>query len=754
MALSRKKLLVSFLILLTTLLCAWIVYLDITIRSTFEGKKWSIPATVYARALELYPDAPISQQDLITELTLSGYRFVEKVTKPGQASINKGSVVVYSPGFRFPDGNEPAQRISIHFSDDKIHALEAENGQSLLRLPPVIIGGIYPTHNEDRLLIKLDELPQSLLSMLVAVEDSEFYDHYGISLRGIARAVIANIKGGGISQGASTLTQQLVKNFYLSADKTFSRKAQEAIMSILLEFHFSKEEILEAYMNEIYLGQDGPRAIHGFGLASQYYFRKPITQLSLEQQAMLVTLVRGASYYNPWRHPERVKKRRNLVLDISVREGQLDPELAKIAQQSPLILGDKAKASRKRYPAYLDLVRRQLQRDYDSSVLASDGLNIFTHFDPLVQTTAENSLTSKVAQQQKTTRGKNLQGAVVVTRPNTGAVIAIVGGSNARYAGFNRALDAKRQVGSLIKPALFLSALTQHENYNLATLISDEEYQLMQDNGQLWEPENFDKQHHGDVLLYQALANSYNVSTARLGNTLGINNVINTLHKLGIEQEIQALPSVALGAVPLSVFDVAQMYQTLAADGFYTPLLSISAVVDAQGETLSSYPVVIEQRFKTEDIYMLNHALQAVTHEGTGKALRRLLPEFSVAGKTGTTNDLRDSWFAGFSGDMMAVVWLGKDDNSNSGLTGSSGALPVWASVFKEHAKLPIQNIPPETITISWVDKTTGVGSQESCDNAIPLPFIKGLEPDVEIRCSKGVDKVIDWFRDILNTQQ
>jgi len=749
--LFNLKHLLKLFIVCIALLIVFLINIDAQIRQTFDGKKWSIPSTVYARALEIYPGATLSINDLTSELQMLGYQFVDKIDKPGQVSIHDSKVQIYTTRFQYPDNIEPARIIRLEFNENKISKLTSDDGVSLIRLAPVIIGGIYPAHNEDRLLVKIDEVPATLIAMLVAVEDSEFYDHYGISWRGIARAFIANIKDGSISQGASTLTQQLVKNYYLSSEKTLTRKIQEALMSLLLELHFTKEEILEGYINEIYLGQDGPRAIHGFGLASQYYFRKPLHSLTIDQQALLVTLVRGASYYNPWRHPQRAEDRRDLVLDITVREGMLDNTQAELAKSIPLDLVEKSTASQKRYPAYLDLVRRQLKRDYEADVLSSDGLSIFTHFDPLIQSSAESSLDKMVNKQRNSNKLSQLEGAVVVTRPNTGAVIAIVGGSNARYAGFNRAIDAQRQVGSLIKPAIYLAAFQYEQKYNLATLLDDKEYKVPLKNGKFWIPQNYDKQYHGEVLLYKALASSYNVSTARLGNNIGLSELIDTINKLGIEQEIPELPSLTLGAVSMSPFEIAQMYQTIAAEGFYTPLLTIDAVLNSDGGVIKSYPLSVEQRFDTSSVYLLRHAMQAVTHEGTGKALDWLLPDFSVAGKTGTTNNLRDSWFAGFSGDMMSVVWLGNDDNTTTNLTGSSGALRVWADLINQRSHLPIQNIPPENIEISWVDKISGLGSQESCTNAIPLPFIEGTSPLVEIRCNKGINKVFDWFRNIID---
>jgi penicillin-binding protein 1B len=748
---SKLALWWKLLIVASVIALMAIIYIDSTIRATFTGKKWSVPATVYARPLELYVGAPLTVQDFKTELGMLGYRFVYRIENPGQARIIDNTVNIYTPGFQFSDDFEPARQVAVHILDGRVSQLVSNDGAQLLRLEPLAIGGIYPSHHEDRLLVKLSEVPESLQNMLVAVEDDRFYSHFGISPRGIVRALIANIKEGGISQGASTLTQQLIKNYYLSSEQTLTRKAREAVMALLLELHFSKSEILEGYINEVYLGQDGPRSIHGFGLASQYYFNRPLSDLSIERQALLVALVRGASYYNPWRNPARALERRNLVLDIAVREERLDIDLAEKAKKRPLGIGGTSAASNRRYPAYLDLVRRQLQRDYKEEDLNSSGLAIFTHFDPLVQMSAESSLAANIAKHASSEKSNELQGAVVITRPNTGAVIAVLGGKDGRYAGFNRALDARRPIGSLLKPAVYLAALEQPERYTLATPISDDEYRLQLPNGDQWAPKNYDLEDHGDVLLYKALAHSYNQATARLGNTIGVDKVVDTVHRLGVKERFPALPSVTLGAVDLLPIEVAQIYQTISADGFYTPLMAINAVVGPGGQLLTSYPLEVDKRFDAASIYMLSHAMQAVTHEGTAKSLEWLLPDFAVAGKTGTTNDLRDSWFAGFSGDMMAVVWLGNDDNTSTGLTGSSGALRVWADIIRQRSRLPIQNLPPENIKMVWVDRETGQGSQRSCTNTVQLPFLVGTEPDQEIRCQQGAAKVIDWFKKLVD---
>jgi penicillin-binding protein 1B len=436
------------------------------------------------------------------------------------------------------------------------------------------------------------------------------------------------------------------------------------------------------------------------------------------------------------------------VLDVAVREGVISENDALRAKIEPLGLGAKAAPHRRRYPAYLDLVRRQLQQDYDDEDLINAGLSVHTHLDPVVQINTENSLASKLSgfiQGDKNLA--NLQGAAVVTRPNTGSVIAIVGGKNVQFAGFNRALDARRQVGSLIKPAVYLTALQQYDKFNLSTLLDDSPLTPAEGDG--WVPRNYDKKSHGDVMLFRAMANSYNQSTARLGLALGIDEIAATITDLGVERDVPRVPSLSLGVAELSPLEVAQMYQTLAGEGFYTPLNAIAAVITPTGEAISRYPLKVEQRFDKNIMYLLRYAMETVTSSGTGKALQWLLPDFAVAGKTGTSSHLRDSWFAGFSGDMLGVVWLGNDDGTPSSLTGSSGALRVWAKLMADSSRLPIQNIVPQDIEFLWVTDNE-LDEAMTCANAIPMPFVKGSAPVSAKSCvtksNKLMDAIKQWF--------
>ncbi len=733
-----RSLLLKLAVVSGLLLLCGVVYLDARVRYTFAERKWAVPARVYARPLELYQGKPLSAGELSAELEQLGYRSVPRASKAGEYSVSGGNYRIYTRGFHFWDGEEQADAARLRFSGEQLAAFESRSGSALLRLEPLQIGSIYPAHNEDRILVQRDDVPQALVDMLVAMEDRNYYHHFGVAPLAILRAAWVNLRAGEYQQGGSTLTQQLVKNFYLTPERSLGRKLVEAVMAISLDFHYSKDEILEGYINEIFLGQDGPRAIHGFGLASQYYFNQPLKDLQLPQLATLVALVRGPSYYDPWRHPQRAIDRRNLVLATLEAQGFVDPEEARLAQLEPLGVGKRYAGNRRRYPAYLDLVRRQLQKDYRQEDLTSEGLMIFTNLDPIIQQGAEESLARVIKELQGGRQGlDDLQGAVVLGQPETGAVLAVVGGRDGRFAGFNRALDAQRPIGSLVKPAVYLTALASGR-YTLATPLVDQPITVKLPNGSNWSPQNFDKKSHGEVPLYVSLARSYNQATTRLGMDLGVEAVIDTLGRLGVERELPEVPSLLLGAGGLSVLEVAQYYQTIASDGFYTPLQAIRAVTSGAGERLSRYDIEVEQRVDGSALFLLQTAMEQTALWGTGKGLRRYLPPgFSVAVKTGTSDGQRDSWFAGYSGDLLGVSWLGNDDNSSTPITGSSGALRVWGDIFKRYSHQPLQRQPPADVEYLWVDEPSGLLSAESCDQALSLPFIVGSGPTQSTECGR-----------------
>ena len=384
----RWKLLLTVAILAGLLL----IYLDALVSTSFLDRRWEVPAKVYARPLELYPGRQLDIDDLDYELKLLGYREVARLDAVGQKHRFGDRLEIYTRGFRFPDERVLPRRVTLEFTGGKLTRIESGGrALDLLRLDPVQIGGIYPRHREDRLLLQLDQVPTGMADALLAVEDRSFYQHRGISPTGIARAALANVRAGRVVQGGSTITQQLVKNYYLTPERSLWRKLTEVIMALLLELHFDKQAILEGYINEVYLGQDGPRAIHGLGLASRHYFDLPLEELDIHQQALLVGMVRGPSLYNPLRHPERALERRNTVLAVMRGQRLINGAEASVASAMPLALSQRPRIMNS-YPAFLDLVRRQLHRDYREEDLGSKGLNIFTSFDPLLQRQAEHSI--------------------------------------------------------------------------------------------------------------------------------------------------------------------------------------------------------------------------------------------------------------------------------------------------------------------------------------------------------------------------
>ncbi|MCP4211980.1 MAG: penicillin-binding protein 1B, partial [Halieaceae bacterium] len=417
------------------------IFLDARITATFSDKMWDLPARVYARPLELFDGAPVDADDFAYELRVLGYRAVNSPRNPGQFSRYRDRFDVYTRGFDFPGEREASRRVLIEFADRRVKRLSAGGGAvDLMRLDPVHIGGIYPQHGEDRALVRLNEVPETLTLGLMAVEDRDFYAHWGFSITGIARAAWSNLRSGRVVAGGSTISQQLVKNYYLTSERTIVRKLVEVVMAVLLELHYDKEQILESYINEVYLGQEGRRSVHGFELASQHYFDAPLATLGLAQQALLIGMIKGPSLYNPERNPERALERRNVVLGVMAEQGVISPAQAAVAKAMPLGL-NRQHSIRGSFPAFLDLVRRQLRREYRDEDLATRGLSIFTSFDPVLQRQLERSTITVMDQLDSS---GELQSAAVVTHFDTGEVAALLGGRRAKFAGFNRALDARR----------------------------------------------------------------------------------------------------------------------------------------------------------------------------------------------------------------------------------------------------------------------------------------------------------------------
>ncbi len=752
----RRWVLLTGLALLLAL-TLYTLYLERIVQARFEGQRWAIPAAVYGRPLALRPGAWVSEEQLREMLDGLGYRRLKHPDQPGSYSSYRGRILMRTRPFQFPDIARGSDYLEVVFDGQEVESLRrAGSGEPIgyYRLEPRLIGSLASAHGEDRILLRRQDLPEALVSGLIAVEDRNYLHHFGVDPLAIGRALVANIRATRVVQGGSTLTQQLVKNFFLTSERTFWRKFNEVLMALILEWRYSKDEILEAYANEIYLGQAGGRAVHGFALASRFYFNRPLQELDLSRTALLIALVRGPSAYDPRQHPERALQRRNLVLDLMQEQAVIDAESVQQAKTQGLgIEAGSLQASGT--PAFMDLVRRQLRRDYREEDLNAEGLRIFSTLDPWAQRQAESALSQqlKSLEQARKLPEDSLQGALTLVEVETGEVTALVGDRDPRFAGFNRALDAVRPVGSLIKPAVYLSALSHPERFNLMSPLEDKSIRLQGANGDIWAPSNYDNQEHGEVSLEQGLVESLNLATVRLGLEVGLQPVVDNLHALGIRRPLDAYPSMLLGAVSLSPLEMTQMYQTLANGGYQAALKAIREVTDASGKPLSRYPLAIKPVVDTRAVYLLRHALEEVTRSGTAQALQWLLPkEVQVAGKTGTTDKLRDSWFAGFDRQRVGVVWVGRDDNGPMGLTGSAGAMRVWADLMRRVGVTSLEERPPIGIELVAIDPKTGLLG-EGCEDARMTPFFKGSEPDRSAPCARGnslMDDGLLWLQRLL----
>jgi penicillin-binding protein 1B len=748
--------------LLIVAVALWVVRLDHLVTQQFQGRHWSVPARVYAAPLEIYAGAPVSAGDLEEELRRLHYRPGDPAAGAGFYRRKGNTFDLHARRARFSDEQREGQLLSISADDVAITALKQPNGAELavFRLDPPVIGSVFPIHGEDRLVLLPAEVPPLLRAGIKLIEDRRFDEHHGVDPRGIMRAMWANLRAGRVVQGGSTLTQQLVKNYFLTDEQSVGRKLTEALMALRLEAHVSKDDILVAYLNEVYLGQDGSRAIHGFGLGSEYYFAKPLGELDVGELAMLIGIVKGPSYYDPRKHPERMLARRNLVLQQLEGAHLIDAAAAARAAATPLGL----RAPGGSYvPAYLDLVRRNLKRDYAEADLAAAGLAVYTSLDPRAQAAAERALQQNLKRLDAASKVKidHLEGAVIVTEPNSGDVIAVVGGREGGAGGFNRALDARRPIGSLVKPAVYLAAL-ESGRYTAASMIEDAPIELKLPDGSVWAPENFEHQTYGQVPLARALAESMNLATVKLGLELTLPTVSETLQKLGLETAPALNPSMLLGTVEMTPLEVVQVYTSLANGGFRARLRTVRAVLDEQGKALKSFKVQVEEAAPPAAVYQLDQMLTLVITHGTAREAAARLPHTVTAGKTGTSSDTKDSWFAGFTGSYLAVVWVGYDDNRATGLTGAAGALPIWVDTLAALKSSSFQPVAPETVEDVWIGFNDGLETTPACSSdavvvSVPKGTVLPVKPDCKLSPADKTpptgtlaDRIKAWFKNLV----
>ncbi len=706
---------------------AYWLWLDREVTSAFEHKQWVLPARVFARPLELYPGANVSRERLTRKLDTLGYQRVSAPNAVGQYRVSGEQVEFFSRGFKFWDFPEGGRHVEVNFAGGVPESvIDRDSGQpiDLMRLEPPEIGRINPANFEDRKLLAFDEVPKQFVAALVAVEDRRFFKHHGVDFIGLLRAFAVNIMAQRVVQGGSTLTQQLVKNLYLTHERTLLRKMNEILMAVSLERQYSKEKIIETYMNEVFLGQDGNRAIHGFELAAHFYFAKPLSELDWLEAATLLGMVKGPTVFDPRRHPEQSKARRDVVLGLLANAALIPEKDLEALRKMPMKLRGSAGGSSHEYPAFMALVRRQLSREYSPRDLDAAGLNIFTTLDVEVQQSSEEAIRTTLPDIEKRTRKRDLQGSLIILDPASGEVLGMVSDRDPDYAGFNRVVDARRPIGSVVKPLVYSLALGQPARYSLLTTLNDSAVTWTGPDGKRWQPQNFDKKEHGSVSLLYALTHSFNMATVNLGLQLGLSRVTTYLQHLGVPGKLPQYPSVLLGAVELSPLELAEVYTVFANDGFRVPARVINAVTDQNQRKLKRYGLALQPVMEPATAALMRYALTRVVAEGTATALAAQLPGVTpLAGKTGTSNDSRDSWFAGFGGNLLGVAWVGRDDNKPTGLTGSTGAMRVWAAAMKGAAITPLELQLPAEVEWHNVDLRSSTVLPGECPTGVAMPI-------------------------------
>lgn len=733
MKLSLKLITYLSLIIFSVISIAYVSILDSKVVNKLDGVLWTVPAKVYARPLELAEGGKINVDVLKKELEILSYELTKGIPDtPGEFSQSQRSVNIFIRGF----GSQEPGLYRLKIENDKIDSIKRKDGISidLIQLEPLSIGGMFPSHLQDRILLNFSQVPKDLEEMILVVEDRNFYSHKGISLRSIMRAFIKNTRALGIEEGGSTITQQLAKSLFFSPEQTIKRKIKEAIAALLIEIHYSKQEILLAYINDVFIAQSGRRAIHGFGLASQFFFGTDLKNLSLDQKALLVGMLKGPSLYSPINNPDRAKTRRDLVLSLIKNDSLItEEEYLDLKGRSLKVIPPSFKSLSK-YPAFNDIVTLDLRKNFDDSDLRTKGLKIITNLDPVVQDYLEESIkdTKLKLKRRYGSQLNGLEGAGIVIDSFSGEVVAAIGSTKPNNYGFNRAINAVRPIGSLVKPFIYLSALQHYSKYNLSTLLDDSKLSVSLPGGKLWEPNNFDKKFHGNIPLHVALSESYNVATTRLGMDLGYSVVQETFTKLGIKKKIPKYPSIFVGSFEMTPLEAIQAYQTIASEGFYSPLNSIRTVESSEDVLSLSYPYKVEQRFRPEPIYLLKFVLKQTFISGTARGFSsRVIEKWKTGGKTGTSDDQRDSWFVGYAGNYLMVVWLGFDDNRKSPLTGRTGALQVWKNFMSRLDPIAYEVRKPSRIRYEWVDAKDGLLSGERCKGSILIPFVEGTEPEM-----------------------
>jgi|Deesub1362A_J573_1020465.scaffolds.fasta_scaffold00055_74 penicillin-binding protein 1B len=712
-------------------------FLALELESAFSGHRWDLPSRVYSRPLLLYAGLALDREILIRRLQRLDYREVPAVKGPGEYARKRRGLDIYLHAFQYPDRQVNPAPFRIEWRGRRIQRivrLDTRKTVDLLEIEPEVLMTFFGEMRREREVLPLQAFPTHLIQAVLAVEDRRFYDHPGLDIRGILRALWTNLREGRVVEGGSTITQQLIKNHFLNANRTLWRKAKEAWMALILERLRSKEEILEFYLNEIYMGQRGSIAIHGMGEASRLYFHKPVSRLSLEESALLAGLIRAPNLYAPHRHPTKALRRRNTVLRAMLDQGLISPEAYREARSRPLGVRPSIRAPSRSAPYFCDFLLQQLKDLYPPQVLQSHGLRIFTTLDPQIQQWAEEALERGLQQLERNHRhlrrkdpARRLQGCILVLQPQTGHILAMVGGRNYNQTQFNRVVQARRQPGSAFKPFVYLAAL---EDRTLSDFVLDAPIQIDL-QGKPWAPRNADHRFRGRVTIRRALEESLNVPTVRLALEVGLPRILSVARSLGIESHMEPNPSLALGAGEVSPLELAAAYATLANEGIRPYLLSVESIMDPKGLLLERRHIELVRVVSPQVCYLVLSALKGVVTRGTARSLRAWRLPGEIAAKTGTSNGGRDAWFIGLTPGYLALVWVGFDQGDRVGLTGAQAALPIWADLMRRILQGSPSStfLPPPGIVTAEIDPTSGGLATKRCPQRLREVYREGTQP-------------------------
>ncbi|HZP46869.1 MAG TPA: PBP1A family penicillin-binding protein [Candidatus Binataceae bacterium] len=711
----------------------------------FSNKHWTIPSLVYSDSTTIYPGQKIGDIGLMERLARLNYHRVApgQVTARGEYSFDpaSGRFEIFLHSFHYPYTQFPGELVAMRISPvETIIAMEdVATHQPLysIELEPEMLGAIFQGDWEQRRIVPLGEVPPAFIDAVLAAEDHRFYEHHGIDIVRTLKAAWIDFTAGHVVQGGSTLTQQLMKNFFLTSRRDWHRKVKEALMAYIAEQRYSKDEILENYLNDIYLGQRGKEGIYGIWEAAEFYFSKEPRDLSLAEMATIAGMIRSPNHFNPLRHPADAERRRNEVLAAMLADGYISKPAYDAAVTEPLRVREPFNESNDA-PYFVDYVKHELAERYPASVLTGEGLRIFTTLDVHTEKQAEAAVDQNLTRLEeqhpslrRKERGDQLESCLVAIEPQTGKIRAMVGGRDYRESQFNRVTQAKRQPGSAFKPLTYLAALQETfeggpDRYLPTSFIDDTPF-TWQFGTTSWSPRNYKDRYFGRVTLEFALAESLNSATARLADAVGLDRIIAMANKLGFS-DLPPYPSIVLGGTEVTPLQLANMYAVLANEGMEVPFSAVTAVVDQHGRIVEGHELGAQQVLTPEVAYTMDFMLEQVIERGTGVGARRAGFLRPAAGKTGTTNDSKDAWFAGFTPNLLAVVWTGFDQKEELGLTGAEASLPAWTAFMKAAtASRPILDfVAPAGVVVEKIDPASGCPSAHGILGVFPRDTAPG----------------------------